>query len=222
MKLLFDLFPVILFFAAFKYAGSDKEGVAHWLDGLFASVGLAGAIAPDQAPILLATVVVIAATAGQILWVRFRHGRVDRMLWVSLILVVVLGSMTLLLRDDTFIKWKPTLLYWAFAVAMLVSGLMNKSLVRAMFAEHLQMAEGRWRQLDYVWVAFFAFLGTLNLYIARNYDTEVWVNFKVFGSMGLVLLFMLGQGFWLMRHAEPVAAEASGPPNSEGPGSPGV
>ena len=222
MKLLFDLFPVILFFGAFKYAGGHKEDVAHWLDGLFAAIGLAGAIEPEQAPILLATVVVILATAGQILWVHFRHGRVDKMLWVSLVLVVVLGSMTLLLRDDSFIKWKPTLLYWAFAIAMLIASLMNKSLVRAMFAEHLQMADERWRQLDYVWVAFFSLLGLLNLYIARNYDTEVWVNFKVFGGMGLVLLFMLAQGFWLMRHAEPVAAESSGPPNPGGPGSPGV
>jgi intracellular septation protein len=227
MKLLFDLFPVILFFAAFKYAGSHKEGVAQWLDGLFAAVGLTAGIDPEQAPILLATVVVILATVGQILWVRLRHGKVDKMLWFSLALVVILGSLTLLLRDDSFIKWKPTLLYWVFAATLLVSGLIGKSLVRAMFAEHIQMPDVRWRQLNLVWVGFFALLGALNLVIARNYDTETWVNFKVFGGMGLVLLFMLAQGFWLMRYAEEPAepaepAAVADPSDAGGPGTPGV
>ena len=218
MKLLFDLFPVILFFVAFKYAGGHKEGVAQALDTLFGSIGLAGAIAAEQAPILLATVVVILATGLQIIWVRVRHGKVDRMLWISLALVVVLGGLTLILRDDSFIKWKPTLLYWVFAATLLISGIMRKNLVRSMFAEQIVLADNRWRQLNLVWVAFFTFLGAINLYVARNYGTEDWVNFKVFGGMGLVLLFMLGQAFWLMRHAEDAAADDAKPEEPPAPG----
>lgn len=221
MKLLFDLFPVILFFAAFKYAGSHKDGVAQWLDSLFATVGLTAGIDPEQAPILLATVVVILATAGQVIWVRLRHGKVDKMLWFSMVLIVVLGSLTLLLRDDSFIKWKPTLLYWAFAVALAVSAMFGKSLVRAMFVEHVRLSDVGWRNLNLVWVGFFGLLGALNLVIAWNYDTETWVNFKVFGGMGLVLLFMLAQAFWLMRYAEEPAT-ATDPSDAEGPGTPGV
>ena len=112
MKLLFDLFPVILFFVTFKIAEGRPEATAGLLDSLFAAIGLAGSFAPAQAPILLATVVVILATAAQIGWVWFRHGKVDKMLWISLVLVVVLGGMTLAFRDESFIKWKPTILYW--------------------------------------------------------------------------------------------------------------
>ena len=114
MKLLFDLFPVILFFATFKYAEKSPETAAGWMAALLGS-------APaevKQAPILLATVVVIAATIGQIAWVRFRHGKVDKMLWVSLVLVVVFGGLTLFFQNEAFIKWKPTLLYWVFAASM--------------------------------------------------------------------------------------------------------
>ena len=115
MKLLFDLFPVILFFATFKYYGSDPEGAAALVGSLLGSAVLD----VKQAPILLATVVVIVATMAQIAWVHFRHGKVDKMLWVSLALVTVFGGLTLIFQDETFIKWKPTILYWVFAASMI-------------------------------------------------------------------------------------------------------
>src|SRR5512139_3946734 len=114
MKLLFDLFPVILFFATFKYYGSNPEGAAGLVGSLLGSVVLD----VKQAPILLATIVVIVATMAQIAWVHFRHGKVDKMLWVSLVLVVVFGGMTLAFQDETFIKWKPTILYVVFAASL--------------------------------------------------------------------------------------------------------
>jgi intracellular septation protein len=201
MKLLFDLFPVILFFAAFKVAEGRKADAAQWLDTLFAGVGLGGAVAQDQAPILIATVVVILATCAQIVWVRLRHGKVDKMLWVSLVLVVVLGGLTLALRDDTFIKWKPTLLYWIFAVVLVVSAtLFRKNLIRGMLEAQVALPEPVWARLNLVWAGFFAFMGAANLVIARNYPTEIWVNFKLFGGMGLMLVFMIAQAFWLTRH----------------------
>jgi intracellular septation protein len=201
MKLLFDLFPVILFFASFKVAEGRKEATADLLGNLFGSLGLAGAFPPDQSPILLATLVVIVATCAQIVWVRLRHGKVDNMLWISLVLVVVLGGMTIALRDENFIKWKPTVLYWIFAATLLVSAaLFGKNLVRSMLAAQIEAPEHVWAKLNLLWVAFFAFMGALNLFVARNFSTDSWVNFKLFGGMGLMLAFMLAQGIWLTRY----------------------
>ena len=210
MKLLFDLFPVILFFVAFKFSEGRKDAAAQWLDTLFAGIGLTGAFAPDQAPILVATVVVILATCAQIAWGWLRHGKVDKMLWVSLGLVVVLGGMTLILRDETFIKWKPTLLYWIFAVALLASPvLFRKNLIRSMLEAQVSLPEPVWLRLNLAWAVFFALMGAANLYIARSYPTDVWVNFKLFGGMGLMLIFMIAQGVWLARYMEEPAEEKS-------------
>jgi intracellular septation protein len=203
MKLLFDLFPVILFFAAFKVSEGSPQAAADLLDGLFSRLGLAGAVASDQAPILVATLVVILATCAQIIWVWLRHGKVDKMLWISLGLVVVLGGMTLAFRDDTFIKWKPTILYWIFAAALLISAsLFGKNLVRSMLEAQVTVPEHIWGQLNLLWIAFFAFMGAANLFVAKTFATDIWVNFKLFGGMGLMLAFMLAQGFWLTRYME--------------------
>jgi intracellular septation protein len=172
MKFLFDLFPVILFFAAYKFAG-----------------------------IYVATGVAIAATFGQIAWVHFRHGKVDKMLWVSLGLIVVFGGATLLLRDPTFIKWKPTILYWCFATALLGSALLfKKNLIRAMLEAQVALPEPLWVRLNLAWVAFFAAMGGLNLYVAYHYSEADWVNFKLFGGMGLMLAFIVGQGLVLAKY----------------------
>ncbi|MBI5785003.1 MAG: septation protein A [Rhodocyclales bacterium] len=176
MKLLFDLFPIILFFVAFKLAD-----------------------------IYIATAVAIAATFAQIGWVWFRHRKVDNMLWVSLALIVVFGGMTLVLRDETFIKWKPTVLYWLFAVVLLGSAtLFGKNLIRAMLAAQIEAPDHVWTKLNLAWAAFFAAMGGANLFVAMSFPTDIWVNFKLFGTMGLMLAFILAQGFWLNRYiAEP-------------------
>jgi intracellular septation protein len=172
MKFLFDLFPVILFFAAYKFAG-----------------------------IYVATGVAIAATFGQIAWVHFRHGKVDKMLWVSLGLIVVFGGATLLLRDPTFIKWKPTILYWVFASVLLGSALLfRKNLIRAMLEAQVALPEPLWLRLNLAWVAFFTAMGALNLYVAYNFSEADWVNFKLFGGMGLMLAFIVAQGLVLAKY----------------------
>ena len=169
MKFLFDLFPVILFFAAYKFAD-----------------------------IYIATSVAIVATVGQIAWVHFRHGKVDKMLWVSLGLIVVFGGMTLILRDPTFIKWKPTILYWVFSLALLVSALaFRKNLIRSMLEQQVILPESLWTKLNLAWVGFFAFMGSLNLYVAYHYSESDWVNFKLFGGMGLMFAFIIVQGILL-------------------------
>lgn len=199
MKLLFDLFPVILFFAAFKYAGGHQEAAADWVGTLLGGV----VIAPDKAPILLATVVVIVATLVQIVWVRMRHGKVDKMLWLSFALVVVFGGMTLFFRNEAFIKWKPTLLYWAFAGSMLFAArVLKKNAIQAMLGEQMKLPGSVWQRLNLAWIAFFLLMGVLNLIIAFNFPTDIWVDFKLFGGMGLMFVFILAQGALLSKYIE--------------------
>ena len=199
MKLLFDLFPVILFFVTFKFSGNNPESAADLVGTLLGSA----AVDVKQAPILLATIVVIVATVAQIAWVHFRHGKVDKMLWVSLVLVVVFGGMTLIFQDETFIKWKPTILYWVFAASMAFASLvLKKNPVRAMLGEQLTLPDPVWGKVNLSWVGFFLFMGALNLFVAFNFPTDIWVNFKLFGGMGLLLLFVLGQGLMLSKYVE--------------------
>lgn len=199
MKLLFDLFPVILFFIAFKYSEKNPEIAAGWVGSLIGSA----MIDLKLAPILLATIVVIAATVAQIVWIWFRHGKVDKMLWVSLALVVVFGSLTLIFQNEAFIKWKLTLLDWVFAASMGFSALvLKKNAIKAMLGEQLKLPETIWNRLNYAWMAFFLAMGTLNLYIAFNFSTDIWVNFKLFGTMGLMLAFMLVQFAMIAKYIE--------------------
>ncbi|WP_295006798.1 septation protein A [uncultured Dechloromonas sp.] len=199
MKLLFDLFPVILFFAAFKYSEKNPETAASWVATLLGSA----LVDAKQAPILLATVVVIAATVAQIVWVHFRHGKVDKMLWISLGLVVVFGGLTLAFQNEAFIKWKPTILYWVFAVSMGFSALvLRKNPMKAMLGEQLTLPDAVWGKVNLSWIAFFTIMGVLNLVIAFNFPTDTWVNFKLFGGMGLMLVFVLAQGMFLSKYME--------------------
>ena len=199
MKLLFDLFPVILFFITFKVSGNNPESAAGLVTALLGSA----TVDVKQAPILLATVVVMVATIAQIVWVHFRHGKVDKMLWVSLVLVVVFGGLTLIFQDETFIKWKPTILYWVFAGSMAFAALvLRKNPIKAMLGEQMTLPEPVWGKVNLSWIAFFLFMGALNLIVAFNFPTDVWVNFKLFGGMGLLLVFVLGQGVMLSKYVE--------------------
>jgi intracellular septation protein len=198
MKFLFDLLPVILFFVAYKIAGLD-EGAA--LD--LAARWLGPGIAPAQAPILIATAVAIVATFGQIGWVWLRHRKVDTMLWVSLGIIVVFGGATLFFHDPTFIKWKPTALYWLFGTTLAVSALgFRRNLIKQALATQVQLPEAVWTRLNLAWATFFAIMGALNLYVAYRFSEQAWVNFKLFGGMGLMLAFALGQGFYLSKYIE--------------------
>ncbi|WEN42370.1 Intracellular septation protein [Thauera sp. GDN1] len=198
MKFLFDLLPVILFFAAYKIGGANPEG-AHAL----ASSWLGDGIAVSQAPILIATFVAILATMLQIALVWAKHRKVDTMLWVSLAIIVVFGGATLFFHNPTFIKWKPTALYWMFGVVLLGSAwLLQRNLIRKMLEAQIKLPEPIWNRLNLAWAGFFIAMGLLNLYVAYNFSEETWVNFKMFGGMGLMLAFVLAQGFYLSRHME--------------------
>jgi intracellular septation protein len=174
MKFLFDLAPVLAFFIAFKLAD-----------------------------IYVATAVAIVTTFVQVAWLKLRGKRVDAMLWASLAIIVVFGGATLALQDETFIKWKPTVLYWLLgAVLGGAAVLFRRNLVRAMLSEQVRLPDPVWNRLNWSWVGFFAFMGALNLYVAYNFSTDLWVNFKLFGGMGLMLVFVVAQAFVLARHVE--------------------
>jgi intracellular septation protein len=179
MKFLFDLFPVILFFAAFKLYD-----------------------------IYVATAVAIAATAAQIGWVWLRHRRVENTLWVSLAVIALFGGLTLLLQNETFIKWKPTVLYWLFGTVLAVSAAaFRKNLIRAMMEKQISMPDEAWSRLQASWIAFFALMGALNLYVAYSFSTETWVDFKLFGGIGLMLAFVVLQALMLGRYIEDKKAD---------------
>jgi intracellular septation protein len=132
-----------------------------------------------------------------------RGRKVDTMLWVSLGIIVVFGGATLLLRDETFIKWKPTVLYWLFGLTLLVSAVgFRKNLIRKLLEEQLKLPDPVWSRLNAAWAGFFVFLGAANLYIAFNFSTDTWVNFKLFGGMGLMFAFVIAQGMFLAKYVE--------------------
>jgi len=153
--------------------------------------------------VFAATATAIAATFAQVGWVKYRHGKVDTMLWVSLGIITVFGGATLLLHDETFIKWKPTILYWFFAAALLFSALvLKKNLMRSLLQEKMALPDFVWHRLNLSWSAFFALLGILNLYVAHNFSTAAWVNFKLFGATGIMLVFILAQSALLSKYVE--------------------
>ena len=186
-------------FGTFKYSEKNPELAANWVATLLGSA----VIDIKMAPILLATVVVIVATVAQIAWVHIRHGKVDKMLWVSLGLVVVFGGLTLAFQNEAFIKWKPTILYWVFAGSMAFSALvLKKNPIKAMLGEQMTLPEAIWAKVSLSWIGFFLIMGALNLIVAFNFPTDTWVNFKLFGGMGLMLLFVLAQGMLLSKYVE--------------------
>jgi len=201
MKLLFDLLPVILFFAAFKLAGMQPEAsltlAQRWLGPLM----IDGTVPAGQAPILLATAVAIAASLLQVGWQLAHRRKVDTMLWISLAVIVVFGGATIWLHDETFIKWKPSILYWLFGAILLGGRLLaRRNLLRAVLGEQLVLPVAVWERLLWIWIAFFAAIGAANLIVAFSVPTETWVNFKLFGLMGITFAFTLGIGVWLARH----------------------
>lgn len=174
MKLLFDFFPVVAFFVAFKLYD-----------------------------IFVATAVIIVAAVLQIVIHWFWKRSFNRMHIASTVLILIFGAITLTLRNELFIQWKPTVLYWLFASIFLASQYFGeKPIVQRIMQEAVQLDPVRWRRLNMMWVAFFAILGAVNLYVVYNFDENTWVNFKLFGILGLTVIFVLLQGVWLASRSK--------------------
>lgn len=201
MKFFFDLFPIILFFVAFKFGETNPETTLNFLNIIFSYFGAENSVKPEQAAILLSTLVVIIATFLQIFWVKFIQKKsVDFMLWLSLILIVIFGGLTLFFQDETFIKWKPTLLYLLFAISLIIGKFFNKNPIKLMMEKQMELPEKIWTNLLYLWCGYFIFMGFLNIYIAYEFSTEVWVNFKMFGSLVLLFVLIIIQSFYIAKY----------------------
>jgi intracellular septation protein len=180
MKLLFDLFPVVLFFIAYK-----------------------------MYDIYTATMVIIVASIVQVLYFYMKHKRVEKMHIITLALILVLGGLTLFLQDEDFIKWKPTIVNWGFALAFLGSHYIGqKPIIQRMMDQAMSLPEIIWGRLSWLWIFFFILSGSVNLYVAFNYDTDTWVNFKLFGLMGMTLVFIVLQGIYISRYMQESESEA--------------
>tara|TARA_B100000676_G_scaffold300714_1_gene346784 strand:- start:3173 stop:3757 length:585 start_codon:yes stop_codon:yes gene_type:complete len=176
-KLLLDFFPVLLFFIVYKSYDDPTEGI------------------------IAATAVAIVASIVQVAYTRFKYGRVENMHLITLALIVVLGGATILLRDEMFIKWKPSVVNWLFAAVFLGSQFIgSKNIVRRMMDKAVTLEDFIWTRLNLAWAGFFVFAGLLNVYVVYNYDTDTWVNFKLFGLLGLTVAFVIAQSFYLMYH----------------------
>ncbi|MGZ5132119.1 MAG: septation protein A [Caldimonas sp.] len=204
MKLFLDFLPLILFFGSFMAADSNAVAAAHFATDHLGFAVSGGVVAPAEAPVLLATVVVIVATLAQITLMLLARRKVDTMLWVTFALVVLLGGATVWFHNPTFIKWKPSALYWAMALALLVSQAMfGKNLLRSLIGHQLALPPTAWDRLNLAWIVFFTLAGFVNIWVAYNFSTSTWVSFKAFGLTGLLLLFMIAQGFYMARHVLP-------------------
>jgi intracellular septation protein len=172
MKPLFDFFPILLFFISYKFFG-----IYH------------------------ATALAMAASIAQVFFFRIRYQHYEKMHLISLTLILVLGSATLFFHDPWFIKWKPTGIYWLTAIALLASRFFGaKTLTQKMMESNINLPPHIWYRLNYAWASFFLLIGMLNLYVAYYYTTDTWVNFKLFGGVGLTLLFVILQAFYLSQH----------------------
>lgn len=172
MKLLFDFLPIVLFFAAFK------------LYGIYA-----------------ATTIAILASLIQVIvfWVKFK--KIETMYVVTFMIILVLGAATLLLHDEMYIKWKPTVLYWLFASLLIISQFIGeRTLAQRLMEKNIILPAPIWQKLNWSWSVFFAFLGAANLYVVYHYTTNTWAYFKIFGCLGLTLIFFIAQGLYMAKH----------------------
>jgi len=172
MQIITDLLPVILFFIAYKKAG-----------------------------IFAATAVAMASTLVLMLVIWIKRGKIDKMLAINGAVITILGGITLLLHDKTFIMWKPTAIYWIGALALLFSRyVLKRNLIESMLGKMMSPPSAMWDKLNFYWVAFLVGMGILNLYVAFHYTEDAWVNFKLFGATSLMFVFIIAQVFALKAH----------------------
>lgn len=174
MKFLFDYLPIIVFFIAYKYAN-----------------------------IYLATALTMITSVLQVVTLWLLHRRFEKFHLITMAFVVILGSFTLLLHNPIFIQWKPTIVYWIFSAVLIGSQMIgSKSLVHRMLDEKIALPLKVWQRLNTSWAIFFAGLGALNLYVVYHFSTNAWVNFKLFGTLLLLLTFILLQALYISKHSE--------------------
>ena len=204
MKLILDFFPILLFFGAYKLSGANAEASQHFINTSLSGIISGGSVTPDQSPIVLATLVGIIGTIAQIAFLKLRGRKVEFLMWFSLGMFVFFGGLTIYLHDEVFIKWKLSIVYWFFAIGLLVSEFVfKKNLMRKSMGEIIELPDSIWSRLNLAWIGFFTAMGILNWYVAfvlYKGDTSAWVSFKAFGSTAIMFVFIVAQTIYLSRH----------------------
>jgi intracellular septation protein len=200
MKFLFDMLPLLVFFGTFKLGESFPE-TAHQIVAIFMN-----GVSLQQSPIILATAMVILATALQVGYLKVRGRKVDVMLWVTFGVIVVFGGATIYFNNETFIKWKPTMIYWLFAIGMFVAQFVfKKNLMRQAMEQQIKLPDLVWRNIGLAWMTLFFVLGFVNLIVAfviYEGNTSAWVTFKSFGLTGILFVFIIAQTLMLAKYLE--------------------
>ena len=202
MKFLFDVFPVILFFVSYKLSEKHADIAQQLANNYLSSFVSGSSLSIEQSPIILATAITIIASIAQISFLLLCRKKVDAMLWISFIIITLFGSATIYFHSDTFIKWKPTVLYWCYAAAFVIGQFFfqNKS-VESSDGSQIAMPEAVWAKLNLVWIAYFVFMGLLNIYVAFNFPTSTWVDFKLY-SLAALPIFTILQSVFLAKYVE--------------------
>lgn len=206
MKFLFDFFPVLLFFLAYKFFDAMPPALIETLNHLpFVDLSQSE---PKHA-ILFATLVIILATIVQNILHYLVYKRLERMHLISLAILLVFGTLTLALKNPDFIQWKVTVFNWLFALVFIGSQYVGnrKPLVERMMSNAMQVPAQIWTKVNWMWAIFFVFIGVLNLIVAKNFDEAVWVDFKMFGILGLTFVFVIAQAIYLQRHMIEISKE---------------
>lgn len=190
MKAFFDLLPVICFFVTFKAAGSYTDELAPIVP-----------VAEDLIPIVSATAVIIAVSVIQMGLIYLKGQKPSKMAVFSTLLVVLFGGMTIAFQDPAFIQWKPTLLYWLFAAILLFGRIGKKDYIKKVF-NGITMPDYAWKTVENFCLIFLVLIGVINLFVAYTFSMDIWVDFKLFGLLGLTLLFTIGLGFYVAKYAE--------------------
>ncbi|HRS63356.1 MAG TPA: septation protein A [Spirochaetota bacterium] len=174
MKFLFEIFPVFIFFIAFKFKG-----------------------------IFFATAIAIIASILQIAFSYLKNKKVETPMIISLVVIIIFGGATLILHNEIFIKWKPTILYGIFSLIIFAGRIFfSKNIMKVLLDSKISMPDDAWDRINYSWAGFFAFVAAANIFVAYHFSTEVWVNFKLFGIMGLMFVFAIVQALFMSKYVE--------------------
>ena len=190
MKALFDLLPVICFFGTYKLAGSYTNELASYLP-----------VNTDIIPIVTATIVIIITSLLQMGWIYAKGEKPSKMAVFSTSLVVIFGGLTIFLQKPEFIQWKPTILYWLFAAILAFGRMKGQIYIKNVF-QGIEMPYQAWKTVENWTLIFLIGIGIINLVIAYSCSMDIWVDFKLFGLLGLTLLFTIGLGFYVAKYAQ--------------------
>ena len=203
MKSLLDLFPLVVFFGGYYGAKAWPDAAASFIGVMLGLLGQSTPLPPDQLAMATATQLAMFATIAQVAILLAARQKVDKVLWITLVIVVAMSIATLVFHDPAIIKWRSTLLDWLFGLILLAGEfLFGKNLIRAMLGAQLSLPDDIWRQVNLSWVGYFALSGVLNLFVAARFAEETWVNFNMFGGPAIMVLFMLAQGVYISKHMQ--------------------